>query len=86
MPAFRELVTEAGASSVMGAYNRFRGQQCCASDELKTKILREYRGFDGYITPDCGAITDFYHNHKTHPARHSSAADAVIHTMSTLPR
>ena len=78
LPAFRALVTEAGVSSVMGAYNRFRGEPCCANDEL-TKILREDWGFTGYVTSDCGAIDDFFKHHKTHPDAASSAADAVRH-------
>lgn len=80
LPAFRALVTEGKVSSVMGAYNRFRGQPCCASDLLMTEILRGYWGFDGYVTSDCGAIDDFYKNHRTHPDAPSSAADAVRHT------
>lgn len=36
--------------------------------------------FDGYVTSDCGAIDDFYKNHRTHPDAPSSAADAVRHT------
>lgn len=78
LPAFRVLVTEAGVSAVMGAYNRFRGQPCCANDEL-TKILRGDWGFTGYMTSDCGAIDDFFKNHKTHPDAASAASDAVRH-------
>ena len=78
LPAFRALVTEAGVSSVMGAYNRFRGQPCCANDYL-TQILREDWGFTGYVTSDCGAIDDFFKYHKTHPDAATSAADAVRH-------
>ena len=78
LPAFRALVTEAGVSSVMGAYNRFRGQPCCANDEL-TEILRDDWGFEGYVTSDCGAIDDFFKHHKTHPDAASAAADAVRH-------
>ncbi len=80
LPAFRELVVEGKVSSVMGAYNRFRGQPCCASDELMLDILRGYWNFDGYVTSDCGAIDDFFRFHKTHPDAASSAADGVKHT------
>lgn len=59
LPAFRDLVVDARVSAVMGAYNRFRGEPCCASDLLLLDILRGYWGFTGYVTSDCGAIDDF---------------------------
>lgn len=80
LPAFRDLIVEGRVSAVMGAYNRFRGQPCCASDLLMQDILRGDWEFTGYVTSDCGAIDDFFKNHKTHPNGASAAADAVIHT------
>jgi beta-glucosidase len=63
LPAFRACVIEGGAVSVMGAYQRFRGEPCCASTLLLDRILREEWGFDGYVVSDCGAISDFYQHH-----------------------
>lgn len=80
LPAFRDLIVDGKVSAVMGAYNRFRGQPCCASDLLMQEILRGDWEFTGYVTSDCGAIDDFFKNHKTHPDGASAAADAVIHT------
>lgn len=80
LPAFRDLIVDGNVSAVMGAYNRFRGQPCCASDLLMQEILRGEWEFTGYVTSDCGAIDDFFKNHKTHPDGASAAADAVIHT------
>jgi beta-glucosidase len=79
LPAFRQLVTDAKVTGVMCAYNAFFGQPCCGSDELMLDILYNQWKFDGYVTSDCGAIDDFYRNHKTHADRVESAADAVIH-------
>ncbi|QIA08316.1 glycoside hydrolase family 3 protein [Draconibacterium halophilum] len=59
LPAFRMLIKDGGAYSVMGAYNQFKGVPCCASNELYS-ILRNDWGFDGYIVSDCWAISDFY--------------------------
>ena len=59
LPAFRKLIIDGGAYSVMGAYNQFRDYPCCASPELYG-ILRGEWGFDGYIVSDCWAISDFY--------------------------
>ena len=79
LPAFKELVVHADVAGVMCAYNAFKGQPCCGSDELMTDILRNQWNFKGYVTSDCWAIDDFYKNHKTHPDAESAAADAVYH-------
>ena len=39
LPAFKACVQEAGAVSIMGAYNRTNGELCCASPTLLEKIL-----------------------------------------------
>lgn len=79
LPAFRELVCNAGVSSVMCAYNRLDGQPCCGSNLLLRQILLYEWGFKGYVTSDCWAVTDFYAYHKTHPDKATAAADAVLH-------
>lgn len=79
LPAFKELVTSANVAGVMCAYNAFRKQPCCASDELMVNILRKQWKFTGYVTSDCWAIDDFFKNHKTHPDAASASADAVLH-------
>ena len=79
LPAFRDLVVDAKVSGVMCAYNAFFGEPCCGSNILMTDILYKDWKFDGYVTSDCGGITDFHRNHKTHPDAASAAADAVLH-------
>src|SRR4249919_3263709 len=79
LPAFRELVTKAKVAGVMCAYNAFKTQPCCGSDELMIQILRNQWKFNGYVTSDCWAIDDFFKNHKTHPDAASASADAVFH-------
>ncbi len=59
LPAFRTLIVDGGAYSVMGAYNMFRDFPCCANPILYG-ILRNEWGFKGYIVSDCWAISDFY--------------------------
>ncbi|MBD3352207.1 MAG: glycoside hydrolase family 3 protein, partial [Candidatus Lokiarchaeota archaeon] len=74
LPHFKECVKEAGAYSIMGAYNRTNDEACCASKTLLQKILREEWGFNGYVVSDCGAIRDIHRNHKiTNNAAESSA-------------
>lgn len=78
LPAFKALVLDAKVSSVMCAYNRFDGSPCCGSNTLMMDILRNRWGFDGYVVSDCGAVTDFWKNHKTEPDRKSASAKAVM--------
>ncbi len=77
LPAFKELVKEAGVEIVMGAYNRTNGEPCCGSKTLLKEILREEWGFKGHVTSDCWAIKDFHENHKVTKTAPESVALAV---------
>ena len=79
LPAFRDCVREAGAWSIMGAYNRTNGEPCCASPTLLQDILRDEFGFKGFVVSDCGAIDDFHRHHKITANSRESAALAVRH-------
>ncbi|HOM61801.1 MAG TPA: glycoside hydrolase family 3 C-terminal domain-containing protein [Anaerohalosphaeraceae bacterium] len=63
LPAFRAAVQEAGAFSVMCAYNRVNGVPACANSWLLQEVLREEWGFGGYVVSDCDAIEDIYNGH-----------------------
>ena len=78
LPAFRATVVDANAQSVMCAYNRFRGQPCCGSNELLERILRKEWGFSGYVVSDCWAIMDFYTFHKVDKTAPQAAARALL--------
>jgi beta-glucosidase len=79
LPAFHELVVNAKVAGVMCAYNAYAGQPCCGNDQLMVNILRNDWKFTGYVTSDCGAIDDFWEQHKTSPDAESAATDAVLH-------
>lgn len=51
LPHFKKCV-EAGALSVMGAYNRFDDFYCCENKRLLDNILRKEWGFDGFVMSD----------------------------------
>ncbi|GAB4245572.1 MAG: glycoside hydrolase family 3 N-terminal domain-containing protein [Acidobacteriota bacterium] len=51
LPHFRRVV-EAGAASIMSAYNRVRGEYCGHNRYLLTDILRGDWGFRGFVTSD----------------------------------
>jgi len=55
LPAF-EATVRAGAWTLMGAYNRFRGQWCCENQYLVNDILKGEWGFDGVYLSDWGAV------------------------------
>ncbi|MCM3207001.1 glycoside hydrolase family 3 N-terminal domain-containing protein [Paenibacillus illinoisensis] len=52
---FRKAV-EAGAASIMPAYNEIDGTPCTVNTELLDHVLREDWGFEGLVITDCGAI------------------------------
>jgi beta-glucosidase len=51
LPHFRDCV-EAGAGSVMSAYNRLNGSWCGEHPELLTEILKRRWGFGGFVVTD----------------------------------
>ena len=55
LPAFRDAI-DAGAASVMSAYNEIDGIPCSADPDLLSRILREQWGFKGFVVSDLGAI------------------------------
>ena len=77
LPAFEACIKEAGAYSVMCAYNRFMGEACCGSDKLLKTILRNDWGFQGYVVSDCGAIEDIYLHHKITDSEAEAAALSI---------
>lgn len=79
LPAFEKLVTEAGVTGVMTAYNSFLGQACSTNDVLMTDILFNRWKYQGYVTSDCGGIDDVYMTHKQYEDAASGSAAAVKH-------
>ena len=56
LPAFKAAVQEGKVWSIMGAYNKFRGEHCCHSDLLLNKILKQDWKFDGVVVSDWGGV------------------------------
>ncbi len=78
LPAFRDLVVNGKAESVMCSYNSVRGQPACGNDELLGKVLRREWGFSGYVVSDCGAVIDISEGHKARKTAAEAAAMALI--------
>jgi len=56
LPAFKAAVMEGKAWSIMGSYNKFRGEHCCHNDLLLNKILKDEWKFDGVVISDWGGV------------------------------
>jgi beta-glucosidase len=77
LPAFRALVQEGGAASVMGAYNRLNGESASGSHWLLTDLLRNQWGFKGYVVSDCDSVEDIWKFHKIVATPEEAAALGV---------
>jgi beta-glucosidase len=77
LPAFRAVVTEAHAQSVMCAYNAVDGAPACANTMLLQDHLRDAWHFDGYVVSDCTAIADVSSGHHYAPDLLHAAVAAV---------
>ena len=63
-PAYKACVQEAHAESVMTAFNAINGVPCTGNKWLLTDVLRNMWGFQGYITSDCGAVSNMVDLHR----------------------
>ncbi|WP_300700103.1 glycoside hydrolase family 3 C-terminal domain-containing protein [Bacteroides sp.] len=60
LPAFKAAVEQGGAWSIMGSYNKIRGQHACHNDLILNKILKGDWKFDGCVITDWGGAHDTY--------------------------
>ncbi len=56
LPAFKKSIQQAGARSVMTAYNSFNGSPCSANNWLLNKKLKQEWGFHGFVISDASAV------------------------------
>lgn len=61
LPGFKAAVEEGNSYTIMGAYNKLRGEYCCESDYLLNSVLRKQWNYDGVVISDWGAV----HNTET---------------------
>jgi beta-glucosidase len=58
LPAFKASVEQGGVWSIMGSYNKLRGQHCSHHDLLINKILKGDWAYDGVVVTDWGSAHD----------------------------
>lgn len=56
LPGFKAAVTEAGVNTLMGSYNKFRGQWATHNYYLINQVLKKEWGFKGLVMSDWGAV------------------------------
>lgn len=58
LPAFEAAVLKGHTYSIMGAYNKLRGEHCSQSKALLNDLLEKEWGYDGTVISDWGAVHD----------------------------
>lgn len=58
LPAFKKAVVDGKVWSVMGSYNKIRGQHACHNELMLNKILKGDWGFEGVVVTDWGGAHD----------------------------
>ena len=76
LPPFKACF-DAGAKSVMAAYNAWEGVPCTASPRLLTGILRKEWGFDGFVVSDYGGVEGLKTSHRVAKSDEEAAAMAL---------
>lgn len=61
---YRTLIEDDNLPSIMSAYNAVNGTPISANKFLVDTIARRTYGLNGYVTGDCGAISDMVQGHK----------------------
>ncbi|MBQ7639320.1 MAG: glycoside hydrolase family 3 C-terminal domain-containing protein [Clostridia bacterium] len=74
LPPFKACF-DAGAGSVMAAYNGWDGVPCSANKRLLTDILRKEWGFNGFVVSDYGGVEGLRSSHRL---AHSDARAAAM--------
>ncbi len=76
LPPFKACF-EAGAQSVMAAYNAWEGVPCSANERLLTQILRDEWGFDGFVVSDYCGVQGVHTAHRLADSDAKAAAMAL---------
>ena len=76
-PAFKACIKEAGALSIMAAYNSLDGLPCSSNRWLLTDILKGEWGFKGFVVSDYGSVIQIHTLHKVARTKAEAAKKAI---------
>ena len=76
LPPFKACF-DAGAKSVMAAYNAWEGIPCSSNKRLLTDILRDEWGFDGFVVSDYWGVEGLEESHRIAESREKSYSMAL---------
>lgn len=83
LPPFKACF-DAGAQSVMAAYNAWDGVPCTANTRLLTQILRGEWGFDGFVVSDYSGVDGLCDAHRFASSDAQAAAMALKAGLDVL--
>jgi len=76
-PVFKASIKEAGALSIMAAYNSLDGLPCSSNRWLLTDILRGEYEFKGFVVSDYGSVIGIHTLHKVARTKAEVAKKAI---------
>jgi beta-glucosidase len=76
VPAFRAAIVDAGAYSLMCAYNAIDGYPACESPLMAGRLRKDW-GFKGFVVTDCDSIDDMVTGHKKYVTAAAASAAGV---------
>ncbi|KAJ9457382.1 putative beta-D-xylosidase 5 [Diplonema papillatum] len=82
LPAFHSCVYNGKSLGIMCSYNAVNGVPSCANARIMNGIARGQWNFSGYITSDCGAVSDVFANHQ-YTSAYQTVTDVLQAGMDT---
>ncbi|WP_299666648.1 glycoside hydrolase family 3 protein [uncultured Polaribacter sp.] len=76
-PAYKAVIQEGNAQSIMSAYNAINGVPSTVNNWLLNTVLREEWGFKGYLVSDCGAPSYLVKSHNYVDTKEQAAKAAI---------
>lgn len=76
LPPFKAAIVDAGAGTIMSAFNELDGVPASANQYTLTTILREEWGFDGFVVSDWNSVGELL-NHGIAETRAEAAKEAI---------
>ena len=83
-PPFRNAVQQAGARSIMSAYNSIDGSPATQNHWLLTTKLKQEWGFTGFVISDAAATGGATVLHHTEPSTAAAARDALTAGLDVI--